>query len=183
MSLELLNHAKDYIEKMAKGINPLTNETIPDNELINNVRISRCLFYVNDILGEVLENGGINNKKNKKTPFTITKEKLSKFEYSQSPIPVSKIAEKLNELNPNTNMVKLRGTNIANWLVSMGILREIQDKGKNKKIPTKTGEDMGLSLEQRIGYTGEYYIVQYPIQMQEFIIDNFDSLLEFLNNK
>lgn len=48
---------------MANGINPLTDEKIPDNELINNVRISRCLFYVNDILGEILENSGTMNKK------------------------------------------------------------------------------------------------------------------------
>lgn len=41
MNLELLKHAKGYIEKMANGINPLTNENIPDNDLINNVRISR----------------------------------------------------------------------------------------------------------------------------------------------
>ena len=78
-------------------------------------------------------------------------------------------------------MTKLRGTNIANWLVSMGLLQEIEDKGKNKKIPTKAGEDMGLFIETRLGYTGEYYIVQYPKQMQEFIIDNFDNLIEFLN--
>ena len=181
MNLELLRHAKGYIEKMANGINPLTNENIPENEIINNVRISRCLFYVNDILEEVLTNGGINNRRTKKLPFNINKEILSKFEYSRSPIPVSNIAEKINELNPNPNMVKLRGTNIANWLVNIGLLREIEHNGKNKKVPTKAGEDMGLFMEIRIGYTGEYYIVQYPKQVQEFIIDNFDSLLEFLN--
>lgn len=181
MNIELLKHAKAYIEKMANGINPLTNEKIPDNELINNVRISRCLFYVNDILEDVIINGGINNKKTKKIPFTITKETLNKFEYSKSPIPISNIAQKINELNSNPNMVKLRGTNIANWLVNMGLLKEIEDKGKNKKIPTKEGEDMGIFMEERIGYTGEYYVVQYPIQMQEFIIDNFNNLIEFLN--
>ena len=35
MNLELLKHAKNYIEKMANGINPLTNEIIPDNFLKN----------------------------------------------------------------------------------------------------------------------------------------------------
>lgn len=59
MNLELLKHAKGYIEKMANGINPLTGESVPDNDLINNIRISRCLFYVNDILGDVLTNNSI----------------------------------------------------------------------------------------------------------------------------
>ena len=33
----------------------------PDNEddVINNVRISRCLFYVSDVLRQVIENGGV----------------------------------------------------------------------------------------------------------------------------
>lgn len=48
--------------KMANGINPLTGESVPDNDLINNIRISRCLFYVNNILGEVLENASKKKK-------------------------------------------------------------------------------------------------------------------------
>ena len=44
MNLELLKHAKEYIENMANGINPLTGESVKDDDLINNVRISRCLF-------------------------------------------------------------------------------------------------------------------------------------------
>lgn len=35
-------------------------------------------------------------KKNKKLPFAITKDILNKFEYSQSPIPVSHIAKKIS---------------------------------------------------------------------------------------
>ena len=66
MNLELLKHAKGYIEKLANGINPLTGEIVPDNELINNIRISRCLFYVNEVLGEVYENGGINKNRGKR---------------------------------------------------------------------------------------------------------------------
>ena len=69
MNLELLKHAKDYIEKMANGINPLTKENVPDTDLINNVKISRCLFYVNNILGKVIDNEGIKNKRIKKDSF------------------------------------------------------------------------------------------------------------------
>ena len=41
--LEILLHAKSYIDKMAQGINPLTDEAVPDGDMVNNVRISRCL--------------------------------------------------------------------------------------------------------------------------------------------
>ena len=171
---------------MANGINPLTGESIPDNELINNVRISRCLFYVNDILGEVLINGGIQKNvattnRPRKNPFTLNKEKLTNFEYSDIPIPISTIVQKINNLNTNPDMYKLKTTHICNWLINMGILVETEINGKIYKLPTQTGKDMGLYVEERIGYNGEYYIVQYPKQMQEFIIDNFDNLLEYMN--
>lgn len=179
MNLELLKHAKNYIEKMANGINPLTNEIIPDNDLINNVRISRCLFYVNNILGEVIDNEGI-EKKNKKQKVNLTKEELNNFEYSNTPIPISTITKSLNELNKNKNTTKLKATHITKWLINLEILVETEINGKNYKLPTKTGKDMGLYIEERIGYNGEYYIVQYPKQMQEFIINNFDNLLEYI---
>ena len=42
--LEILQHAKDYLDKLAKGIDPLTDREVPENDIINNVRISRCLY-------------------------------------------------------------------------------------------------------------------------------------------
>ena len=57
--LETIQHAKNYLDKLARGINPLTDEPVPEEELINNVRISRCFFYVSDVLRRVLENGGV----------------------------------------------------------------------------------------------------------------------------
>lgn len=51
---EILKHAKNYIDSLANGINPLTGEPVNEGDIVNNVRISRCLFYVSGILGKVL---------------------------------------------------------------------------------------------------------------------------------
>ena len=56
--LEKMQRAKMYIDKMANGINPIDDTAAPENDVINNVRISRCFFYVSDILRQVIENGG-----------------------------------------------------------------------------------------------------------------------------
>ena len=45
--------------KLAKGIDPITGSEAPENDVINNLRVSRCLFYVADVLGRVIENGGV----------------------------------------------------------------------------------------------------------------------------
>lgn len=60
MDINLVSHAKDYIDDLAKGINPFTKEEVNESDIINNIKISRCLFYVSEILNEVISNGGVN---------------------------------------------------------------------------------------------------------------------------
>ena len=53
--IEILRHAKSYIDKLAKGINPITDQAVNENDVVNNVRVSRCLFYVSDVLDKVIQ--------------------------------------------------------------------------------------------------------------------------------
>ena len=48
--LEKIVYAKSFIDKLANGINPLDDTLIPDGDVVNNVRLSRCFFYVSSIL-------------------------------------------------------------------------------------------------------------------------------------
>ena len=78
--LEKIEYTKSFIDKLANGINPLDGTPVPEGDLLNNVRISRCMFYVSNILRQVIENGGIKpQKKYKKVPFEITPEQLELF--------------------------------------------------------------------------------------------------------
>ena len=52
--LEKMQRAKMYIDKLANGINPIDDAAAPENDVINNVRLSRCFFYVSDILRQVI---------------------------------------------------------------------------------------------------------------------------------
>ncbi len=54
--LETSQRAKMYIDKLANGINPLDDTHAKDDNVINNVRVSRCLFFVSDTLRKVIEN-------------------------------------------------------------------------------------------------------------------------------
>ena len=55
--LETLERAKMYMEKLANGINPIDGSVIPDEDIVNNVRLSRCFFYVSDVLRQVMRRG------------------------------------------------------------------------------------------------------------------------------
>ena len=97
--LDKMKRAKMYIDKLANGINPLNDLTLPENEIINNIRISRCLFYVSDVLRQIIDNNGVINKKTtQKVPFDLPIEKRSTFEYSDYGISVSEIARRINSL-------------------------------------------------------------------------------------
>jgi len=59
---------------LAKGITLLAAQKVPDGEIIHNARITRCLFYVSDVLKQVLENGGIQVRRVKNSemlPFAL----------------------------------------------------------------------------------------------------------------
>ena len=47
--LEKIEYAKSFIDKLANGINPLDDTPIPDDDIANNVRLSRCFFYVSSM--------------------------------------------------------------------------------------------------------------------------------------
>ena len=56
--LEKLQRARMYINKLANGIDPLNGQSIESDSLLNNVRLSRCFFYVAEVLDSVIANNG-----------------------------------------------------------------------------------------------------------------------------
>ena len=117
--LEIMQHAKDYLDKLAKGIDPLTGREVPEGEIINNVRISRCRFYVADVLRQVIENGGVigaPSKKGELAPYALPFEARSRYAFGEWPLSVSQIAQRLNELVDLSTMQKLKTTSITKFL-------------------------------------------------------------------
>ena len=176
--LEKIAYAKSFIDKLANGINPLDDTPIPDDDIANNVRLSRCFFYVSDILRQVYENGGVTKpKRTPKIPFAVTLEQLEKFEYSSEPIAVSEIAKRIYAMADNENMEKVSYRQINQWLLNIGMLY-LHDFGGKKPVkrPTEEGNQIGITVETRMGRYGEYQVVLYNEDAQRFIIDNIEAV-------
>ena len=47
--------AQDWVRQLANGVNPLNGNVLKEDDVVNNVHISRCLFYVADLLGKYSE--------------------------------------------------------------------------------------------------------------------------------
>lgn len=183
--LETLERAKMYIEKLAHGINPIDDSVIPEDDVVNNVRLVRCFFFVADVLHQVIDNGGITaQKKAKKKPFALSLEERKAFVFSDTPIAISEIVKRINNLVTDDNMAKLTTPTITNWLVGINILvNEINANGKTVKRPSPQGMSLGIHVEGRISINGPYSVVVYNREAQQFIVDNLDGAIDALRAK
>lgn len=180
--LEKIQRAKMYINKLANGINPLDDKIVADSDVINNIRISRCLFYVSEILQQVIDNNGIVSAKNtskvKKKPFALSQESIVQYQPSEIPLTISEIVKGLNTLINLDEYKKINYNHIALWLVDIGLLKIVQQpNGKNAKVPTEQGEELGIFLEDRVGSKGPYTVALYNKTAQSFIVDNIDNIV------
>lgn len=176
--LETMQRAKMYMEKLAQGIDPVTNQEMPEDSALNNVRLARCFFYVSDVLGQVIANGGVIGGKPKQQPFSITMEQLSKVQISAEPVRVTQLVEMITAAADNAQMKKLSTTTITNWLLEKGFLeKQTGPDGKRRRVPTPNGLMIGLSTQTRQGQYGEYQAVFYNSQAQQFVLDNLSAML------
>lgn len=176
--LEKIQRAKMYIDKLANGIDPLTDAEIAGDSTLNNVRISRCLFYVSDILGKVIDNGGeVGRKKSapkpKLLPFEITAEQATAVEISEQPVGVAIIAKRINEVI-DENMKKAAAVHISNWLVEQGYLAEEIAANKRRKVATAKGEALGIYTVDAVSYTNGVPIKKnvYDEHAQRFVVEH-----------
>ena len=180
--LEKIAYAKSFIDKLANGINPLDDTPIPNDDIANNVRLSRCFFYVSSILQKEIDRESKKEEKEKKSrlvDFSITYEQLQNFEYSSKPISATVLAKKINQLVECENMRKLSYRQITGWLLNIGML-EYKDigNGKMKRQPTSQGNEVGIVLEfWEKGPGRKYPVVMYSETAQRFVLDNIDAVI------
>jgi hypothetical protein len=183
--LEKIAYAKSFIDKLANGINPLDDMPIPDNDIANNVRLSRCFFYVSSILQKEIDRERRRMPKEKKAeylPFSITQEQINNFIYSSAPISATAVARKINWLVRDTvgesKMERLSYKKITQWLLNIGMIEYREwENGKMKRFPTEEGEKIGLVLSDWDNYGRRSPVIYYTEAAQRFIIDNIEAVI------
>lgn len=176
---ENLQRARKYLEQLARGMDPLTGLELPEDSSLNDVRLVRCFLYVSDILERVVANGGTIGGKPKALPFVLSQEQLARIQISHEPIRVTQFVERISAATDNTQMKKLKTTVITDWLLEKGFLKlQKGTDGKNTRIPTQSGREIGLFTQIRQGKYGEYQAVFYDSQAQQFVLDHLFDMLE-----
>ena len=99
-----------------------------------------------------------------------------KYNFSEIPLTVSNIAEKINLLKENESEIRLKATDITNWLLSINVLEVVVTDTGNYKLPSEIGIKLGISVEKRNKNGKKYSIALYNKEAQKFIIDNINAI-------
>ena len=162
--------AIDWIKDLANGINPIDGRVLSDNDIVNNVHISRCLFFVAELLEDAGKRKASSGKQYDKD-FYLSPEDLSKIYISERG-SISVFVREINKVIPG-DMKPLSAPSVTNWLLKMGYLNEVlKDDGHKTRIPSDLGKSIGITSEQRSGSNGDYTLIIYDANAQRFILEN-----------
>ena len=182
--LETMQRAKMYLSKLAQGIDPISDTKIPEDSVFNQPRLARCFFYVSGVLQQVIDAGGIPTghpkaSKSAKAEFHITPEQLSAVSLSDEPLRITAFASLLSAAVNDPDMKHAKATTITDWLLNHGFLQKVEDAaGKQHRIPTESGRQIGMYKETRRGQSGTYEAVFYTPNAQRFLLDHIPEIFE-----
>lgn len=180
-----LDIAIQYIRRMAEGRNPVNNRPAPENEVLTNVNVNRCLKFVEEILTDVRSAGGtvgLVQKSSAARKPSIAEifpyEVLSGFKYEQDQ-QISYFLKQVTGLLPEDQSMTIQATMVTDWLRENGYLekRMFKETGKENSVPTEKGIDLGLYAEKAGAFPNEYYRVYYNQNAQQFLVDNLRRIL------
>lgn len=171
---EKLNLIKEYITKIEEDV--LLSD-IDDKQSLMNKNITECLKYISEILEETIS--GNTQPSQNRNRFFITEEQTYDLTAKGTAI-IGEIADEINKVTEINNTTKITTTWITDWLISVGIL---EINSFNQRMPTQKGEEMGVTSRKTTnGYGKEYFNNYYSYEMQLYIYDNIENIINFHYN-
>ena len=123
---DILKHAKRYLGKLAVGIDPLTGEPVPSDDVVRKEGIAKCLTYVSDVLEILISQGepeALPAHKQQRLPaFAITEEALSRVQVSEKPVTITELGKSINAQIDQECVDKLKTASLLEYLDKHGFL-------------------------------------------------------------
>ena len=197
----IIERAEMYLRKLSCGINPLTDEILPEGDCCKQERISKCLAYVASLLQQQLNHDQVapvkavsvatprkstqKAPKTPKQPLSIAPESIDNYRFFDYPVSISRVVRNVNELIPvEMNMNHLLYADVANFLVQQGILsRQMTENGTEANLPTELGETYGFEKGES-DLRGHHNIyTQCGKNAQQYILDNLQKCIDIANER
>lgn len=170
--------AKEWILKLANGINPLNDAPLDATDIVNDVHISRCLFYVAEVLDSPLRTHAPRQKKRYDIDFCLSKENAKSVLLVER-TGIANFIREINKVIPQ-NMRPVTIPQVSKWLVDEGYLTEIiSTEGKKNKQATNKGNVQGIVSDWQRRTDGNTYLAtSYNLKAQKFILANINSIVK-----
>ena len=185
--LKKVKYAQAYMTDLANGVDPVSKQTLPNDTCLNNVPLTRCFFFVADVLKQVLENEGqAQPSVHQAQPpdnnaFMVSKELKSCLVVKESLVTITEFIRPLVEYLDKRYIQKIPATAFTEWLVEQGYLVEMTSaRNTHPKMPTFTGKNLGITTEQRRSMKDQrlYTAVLYSANAQRFIVEHFEDIVK-----
>ena len=138
----MLRPVIQYIRRMSDGKNPVTNRPAPENEVLNNMNVHRCLKFIDEVLSDVHKSGGTVGMVSQRAPKQSVSEifpyeALAQYKYLQDQ-QISYFLKQLEEYLPEGQKIPVPATTITSWMRENGYLEKkvLNDTGKENSVPT-----------------------------------------------
>ena len=128
-------------------------------------------------LSDNIKSDGVNGEVEPRKP-KVRQFDASAVEISEDAVTVSIIADRINCALIEAGYDKINGKKINDWLVSGGYMTVIEDFGKNFKIPTETGTELGITNETRVIRGEDARINMFNPAAQKYIVENALQIIQ-----
>ncbi len=178
LDVEKTKSAKEWILKLANGVNPLNNMPLNDIDIVNDVHISRCLFYVAEVLDNSIRTRAPRHEKQYDIDFCLSEENAKSVLLVER-TGIANFIREINKVIPQ-NMRPITIPQVSKWLVDEGYLTEIiSPEGKKNKQATSKGNAQGIVSEWQRRTDGDTYLAtSYNIEAQKFILANINLMVK-----
>lgn len=171
MDLQVL---QSYSEMLANGIDPTSGIQFENDTIMNSERIKEYHREIKSILDKLIlieHKRDTSTRKNSKIPFFLLDSVKKKIVLSEEKISISKLCYIFNGYVP-TDMKKIKASDITSILEEKGFLKTVEWRaGREIKIPTEEGLNLGISTCEKTNEYGNTYSVNYyNIDAQRYIL-------------
>ncbi len=111
---------------------------------------------------------------------SLFEELREKIEVTEDAVSISVITKRINEVMEGGGYPKVTAIKLGKWLEEMGLLETVHvDERHTVKVPTEKGTAMGITPEEREHEGNYYFINMYPYEVQRYMAENIDKIMEF----
>lgn len=176
INIEKTRSAKEWILKLANGVNPLNNAPLNETDIVNDVHISRCLFYVAEVLDSSIKTRTPRQEKQYDVDFCLSEDNASHVLLVER-TGIANLIREINKVIP-PNMRPITIPQVTKWLIDEGYLTEITSpEGRKNKQATNKGNTQGIVSELQKRTDGNSYLATYyNLEAQKFILTNINSM-------